>query len=97
MKSLSKKAKYIVACSYGPDSMALLNMLIEEKYNVVVAHVNYHKRDASNFEEESLRKFCANKNIEIENAILDMIASIEAYDVDPKITKVDKIHLNPVL
>ena len=66
MKSLSKKAKYIVACSYGPDSMALLNMLIEKKYNVVVAHVNYHKRDASNFEEESLRKFCANKNIEIE-------------------------------
>ena len=66
MKSLSKKAKYIVACSYGPDSMALLNMLIEEKYNIVVAHVNYHKRDVSNFEEESLRKFCSNKNIEIE-------------------------------
>ena len=64
MKSLSKKAKYIVACSYGPDSMALLNMLIEEKYNVVVAHVNYHKRDVSNFEEESLR---IQKEIEMRN------------------------------
>lgn len=66
MKGLDKNKKYIVACSFGPDSMALLNMLIEEGYDVVVAHVNYHKRDASNFEEESLRKYCKDHNVQIE-------------------------------
>ena len=63
MNSLDKNKKYVVACSYGPDSMALLNMLIEEKYDVVVAHVNYHKRDVSDFEEQSLSKFCKEKNV----------------------------------
>lgn len=66
MEGLDKNKKYIVACSFGPDSMALLNMLIEEGYDVVVAHVNYHKRDASNFEEESLRKYCKDHNVQIE-------------------------------
>lgn len=66
MKGLDKNKKYIVACSFGPDSMALLNMLIVEGYDVVVAHVNYHKRDASNFEEESLRKYCKDHNVQIE-------------------------------
>ena len=66
MKGLDKNKKYVVACSFGPDSMALLNMLIVEGYDVVVAHVNYHKRDVSNFEEESLRKYCKNHNVQIE-------------------------------
>ena len=66
MKLLLKNKKYVVACSFGPDSMALLNMLLEEKYDVVVAHVNYHKRDVSNFEEQSLRKYCEEHEIKIE-------------------------------
>lgn len=64
--NLDKKNKYVVACSFGPDSMALLDMLIKEKYKVIVAHVNYHKRDASNFEEESVRKYCLEKNVPCE-------------------------------
>ena len=66
MLNLSKDNKYVLACSYGPDSMALFDMLINEGFKFVVAHVNYHKREASNFEEESLRKYCAKNNIEIE-------------------------------
>ena len=61
--NLNKDDKYIVACSFGPDSMALLNMLIEQGYDVVVAHVNYHKRDVSNFEEASLKNYCKEKGI----------------------------------
>ena len=58
------KAKpYILGCSFGPDSMALLNMLIEQKYDVVVAFVNYHKREASKYEEKSLKEFCKIHNI----------------------------------
>ena len=66
MKLLPLDKKYVVACSFGPDSMALLDMMINEGYDVVVAHVNYHKRDVSNFEEFSLKFYCKDKNIPIE-------------------------------
>lgn len=66
MLNLEKSKKYVLACSFGPDSMALFSMLYNEGYSFVVAHVNYHKRDASNFEEESLRKYCKERNIEID-------------------------------
>ena len=54
---------YLAAVSFGPDSMALLAMLIEKGYNLVVCHVNYHKRKESDMEEKSLTSFCHNKNI----------------------------------
>ena len=58
------KAKpYILGCSFGPDSMALLNMLIEQEYDVIVAFVNYHKREESKYEEKSLKEFCKTHNI----------------------------------
>lgn len=63
---INKADKYVVAVSFGPDSMALLNMLILNGANIVVAHVNYHRRPESNYEEESLRKFCENNNVPIE-------------------------------
>ena len=63
MISLDKNYKYIVACSFGPDSMALLDMLIKEEFDIVVAHVNYHKRKESNLEEELLKKYCSERNV----------------------------------
>ena len=66
MNNLDKNKRYIVACSFGPDSMALLNMLISKNYDVVVAHVNYHKRKESNFEEESLKKYCSEHDVKCE-------------------------------
>ena len=66
MKLLQLDKKYVVACSFGPDSMALLDMMVNEGYDVVVAHVNYHKRDVSNFEEFSLKFYCKDHNIPIE-------------------------------
>lgn len=65
MLDLNKDLFYVLACSFGPDSMALFDMLIKEHYYFAVAHVNYHKRDVSNYEEESLRKICAQNNIKI--------------------------------
>ena len=61
MINLDKNKKYVVACSFGPDSMALLSMMQNEKLDFVVAHVNYHKRKESNNEEKELRNYC-NKN-----------------------------------
>ena len=64
------KAKpYILGCSFGPDSMALLNMLIEQEYDVVVAFVNYHKREESKYEEKN-GEIIMKTNSKLENIYL---------------------------
>ena len=63
---INPNSKYVAAVSFGPDSMALLHMLISMNADVTVAHVNYHKRPESDYEEESLRKFCEENGIAIE-------------------------------
>ncbi len=59
------KKKYLLACSFGPDSMALFRMLLDEGYSFDVAHVNYHLREESDQEESSLREFCSRNNVHI--------------------------------
>ncbi|MFV8459479.1 tRNA lysidine(34) synthetase TilS [Mycoplasma sp. CR] len=49
--------KYLIAVSGGSDSMFLLDRF--KKYNVVVAHVNYHQRDDSSIETDIVKKYCA--------------------------------------
>lgn len=63
--NLDKTKKYVVACSFGPDSMALLDMMVKDGYKLCVAHVNYHKRKESDFEEKSLKEYCENNNLDI--------------------------------
>ena len=65
MLNLDKNRKYLLACSYGPDSMALFDMLLKEGYNFAVAHVNYHLRKESNEEEYQLRNYCMNHGVKI--------------------------------
>lgn len=65
MLNLDKNKKYLLACSFGPDSMALFDMLLKDNYSFEVAHVNYHLREESNFEEKSLRDFCEKKKIKL--------------------------------
>ena len=65
MLNLDKNKKYLLACSFGPDSMALFDMLLKEHYSFEVAHVNYHLREESDAEEQSLREFCKQHKIEI--------------------------------
>ncbi len=60
---LDKNKKYLLACSFGPDSMALYSMLLNEGYNFDVAHVNYHLRKESNYEQESLSQYSSKHNI----------------------------------
>ena len=68
---LNKNLKYVIACSFGPDSMALLDAAIKEKLNFVIAHVNYRKRAASQMEQDSLQKFCDERQIKL--FVLDLI------------------------
>ena len=63
INNLDKSKKYILGCSYGPDSMALFDMLIKNDIDFIVCHCNYHLREESNFEENSLLSYCKDKNI----------------------------------
>ena len=65
MLNLDKNQKYLLACSHGPDSMALFFMLKEEGYNFAVAHVNYHLREESDEEQKELEAYCAKNSVEL--------------------------------
>lgn len=69
--SLDKNKKYVVACSFGPDSMALLDLTLKEGLNVVVAHVNYRRRKESQLEQDQLKEYCDQR--EIRFYLLDLI------------------------
>ena len=62
-ESYDLSKKYIVACSGGPDSMALLNMLVSHNFNVIVAMVNYKTRKESDEEEQLVKDYCKSHNI----------------------------------
>ena len=57
-KVLDRNKLYIIAVSGGPDSMFLLEKMRDEKYNLVVAHVNYKKRNSSDYDEKLVRNYC---------------------------------------
>lgn len=49
---------YIIGVSGGSDSMALLSMCVNEGIGVVVAHVNYQKRDSADRDQAIVEAFC---------------------------------------
>ena len=65
----------IVGVSGGPDSMALLHLLLKLKkelnLNIVCAHVNHNVRKESDEEKNFVENFCANNNIIFEYIKLD--------------------------
>ena len=60
---MNEKKTWIVAVSGGPDSMALLDLLYNNKYKLVVAHVNYLTRDTSLRDENIVKSYCKTHNI----------------------------------
>lgn len=67
---LNKDKKYLLACSFGPDSMAAFHLLLQDGYKFEVAIVNYHLRKESNLEVKGLKDYCDLHNIELH--ILDV-------------------------
>ena len=65
MINLDSNKKYLLACSFGPDSMALFDMLEKSRINFSVVHVNYNLRPESSKETRDLLAYCKSKNIEI--------------------------------
>lgn len=62
---LDKKKRYLLACSYGPDSMALFDLLIKGNYSFAVAHVNYGLRDEAIEETRNLVEYCDQNKVKI--------------------------------
>lgn len=65
MLNLNKNKRYLLACSFGPDSMALFDMLMKENISFEVAHVNYHLREESNEEQAQLEAYCQKNSIQL--------------------------------
>ena len=55
--------KWVIGVSGGPDSMALLQMCIEAKIDIYVAHVNYGIRTQAKQEEDYVVKYCSMNQI----------------------------------
>ena len=58
-----KTGTYIIGVSGGADSMALLSMCLDAKYDLVVAHVNYHRRESADRDENIVKNYCLTKKI----------------------------------
>ena len=74
--NLDKEQKYLLACSFGPDSMALFHLLHKRGYNFACAIVNYHLREESDSEVTELLKYASRFHVEV-----------HVLDVQQKITK----------
>ena len=65
----------VVGCSSGPDSMALVDMLlkIRDKYQLclVIAHVNHNVRKESYEEAEYLKEYCENNKLLFETMVIE--------------------------
>mgnify|MGYP005850988789 FL=1 len=60
-----QKAKILIAVSGGLDSMVLLQLLFELKFNIAVAHCNFQLRnEESNEDEVFVQSFCKANSIE---------------------------------
>ncbi len=76
LNNLDKSKKYLLACSFGPDSMALFHLLKENNYNFACAIVNYHLREESDSEVSGLLEYGSESNVKV-----------YVYDVKEKIQK----------
>lgn len=61
--SCYKNQTWVVSVSGGPDSMALLDMAFKCDINLIVLHVNYHKRDTAIRDQVIVEDYCKQKNI----------------------------------
>lgn len=55
--------KVVVGVSGGPDSICLLNVLHELKYNICVAHINHGLRENAVIDEKFVTDFCKSINV----------------------------------
>ncbi len=75
----SKKAKYLCACTYGPDSMALLDMIQQREIKPVVVCINYSRFENSTDDYIQLASYCGQKGLIFEYLDARSLPEEEAY------------------
>ena len=71
MLNLDKNKKYLLACSFGPDSMALFHMLQMEGYDFEAALVNYNLREESTQEMLDFIDYCEKQGVKHHELVID--------------------------
>lgn len=75
---IEKGDKMVLAVSGGPDSISMLNILNEIKeekiidFNICVAHVNHMIRKEAKEDEEYVKKYCKQKEIDFYSKSIDV-------------------------
>ncbi len=73
--SFPKEATIVIGCSSGPDSMALLHLLLEgrkeKQYQLVCAHVNHNVRRESVEEAHFLEEYCEQHQVQFESMVIE--------------------------
>ncbi len=62
LSNLKKSENYLLALSYGSDSLALFYLLLNKGYNFEVAYCNYHLPYTGDMEEEKIKELCKKYN-----------------------------------
>ncbi|MBR1847295.1 MAG: tRNA lysidine(34) synthetase TilS [Bacilli bacterium] len=75
----SKGATYLCACTYGPDSMALLDMMQKEGIKPIVICINYHKFEESSDDYIKLASYCGARGLTLEYLDAATLPPEEAY------------------
>ncbi|MCR5490941.1 MAG: tRNA lysidine(34) synthetase TilS [Bacilli bacterium] len=63
---IDKRATYLVAATYGPDSMALLDLLQRQGVKPVICAVNYHRTEDANKDVACLKRYCEDRGLHFE-------------------------------
>ncbi len=79
-KLIENNDKIVLGVSGGPDSIAMLNILNDIKnddninlnFSIVVAHINHLIREEAKQDEEYVKEFCKERNIEFYSKSIDV-------------------------
>ena len=86
MLKLEKEKNYLLACSYGPDSMALFDMLLKGGYHFSAALVNYHLRKESSDEMDGFIKYCEKHKISYH--VKDIVNGVRDLNIESECRKI---------
>lgn len=86
MLNLEKDKNYLLACSYGPDSMALFDMLLKGGYHFSAALVNYHLRPESSDEMYGFIKYCEKHKISYH--VKDIVNGVKDLNIESECRRI---------
>lgn len=82
-KKLQKNDVVVLGCSGGPDSMCLLNLLLEYRkktpITIVCAHVNHKVRKVSDKEYKFVADYCAQNDVIFEGMEIDTYSQTDNF------------------